>query len=193
MGKTTRKPATKTIDPEVFERQLQAVLGSPQDAGIVELIISRPREGERQRLERARLSPEAGVEGDRWLTTSWKKFPDGTPDPAVQVTLMNARCIRSIAGDMDNWAEAGDNLFVDLDLSRSNLPTGSRLTIGSCVLEITKVPHNGCWKFKKRFGEQAVQFVNAPARKPLRLRGIHARVLQAGMITVGDRIQVSRP
>jgi hypothetical protein len=159
----------------------------------VELIVARPREGERVVHERTALSPEGGLSGDRWQVESWRKFPDGTSDSAVQITLMNARCIALVAGDRKFWPLAGDNLFVDLDLSRENLPLGTRLTIGSAILEITKPPHNGCWKFEGRFGKAAVQFVNSPQGKSLRLRGVHARVLQAGSIAVGDAIRVQRP
>jgi MOSC domain-containing protein YiiM len=102
---------------------------------------------------------------------------------------MNARCIALIAGDRDQWAIAGDNLFVDFDLSKDNLPPGTRLKIGQCILEITRKPHNGCSKFKGRFGVAALKFVNSREGKSLRLRGVHARVIVGGMIAVGDRIE----
>lgn len=174
---------------ESLAKGMATILDSPREMGTVELIVARPVEGERRSLERVRLSPEEGVPGDRWLATSWKKYPDGSPHPAVQVTLMNARCIRLIAGEPANWAIAGDNLFVDLDLSRDNLPPGTRLKIGECILQITSVPHNGCWKFKGRFGEAALKFVNSPDGKKNRLRGLHAKVVQAGEIAVGDKIE----
>jgi hypothetical protein len=161
---------------------------SPKDRGTVRLIVVRPSSGERRVLQQAELSPEGGVEGDRWLTTAWRKLPDGSPDPAIQVTLMNSRCIDLIAGEQCFWPLAGDNLFVDLDLSMENLPVGIRLAIGNCILEIAQPPHNGCDKFMHRFGADAVKFVNSVEGKAFRLRGAHARVVKAGIVTVGDAI-----
>jgi MOSC domain-containing protein YiiM len=161
---------------------------SPKDGGTVDLIVVRPASGERMILDSAQLTPESGVLGDRWQATAWKKLPDGSPDPAIQVTLMNSRCIALIAGDEQNWATAGDNLFVDMDLSKENLPVGTQLAIGECIVQIAQPAHNGCHKFRKRFGADAVKFVNSQEGKVLRLRGVHARVVHAGSIHVGDKI-----
>lgn len=177
------------VTAEQLAAGIAELCDSPREQGRVDLVVVRPMQGKRQCLERVLISLEAGVVGDRWLTTSWKKLANGSAHPAVQVTLMNARCIRLIAGEPTNWAIAGDNLFVDLDLSRENLPTGARLKIGECILQITSVAHNGCWKFKDRFGEAAVKFVNSPEGKKLRLRGVHARVVQGGEVAVGDCIE----
>jgi MOSC domain-containing protein YiiM len=180
---------TLQVSAEDLAGGLEAISDSPQDHGTLELIVARPVEGERFCPERAELTPEDGVVGDRWRKTSWVKLPDGSPDPVVQVTLMNARCIALIAGERDQWAIAGDNLFVDLDLSKENLPPGTRLKVGQCILEITRKPHNGCFKFKRRFGAAALKFVNSKEGKLLRLRGVHACVIVGGTISVGDRIE----
>lgn len=172
---------------------LNQITAAPKIDGTLELIVARPQSGQRVVLERGALTPEGGLSGDRWQADSWRKFPDGTPDPAVQITLMNARCIALVAGDREFWPLAGDNLFVDLDLSRENLPLGTRLLIAGAILEIAKPPHNGCWKFEGRFGSAALAFVNSPEGKKLRLRGVHARVVQGGSIAVGERIGVQRP
>jgi MOSC domain-containing protein YiiM len=100
---------------------------------------------------------------------------------------MNARCIGLIAQERSNWAPAGDNLFLDMDLSQENLVPGTRLSLGSAILEITAEPHNGCKSFVERYGREACAFVNSREGKRLRLRGIYARVVQDGTISVGDR------
>jgi MOSC domain-containing protein YiiM len=116
-------------------------------------------------------------------------LPDGRPHPDVQVTLMNARTIALIAQDETRWPLAGNNLYVDLDLSAENLPPGTRLAIGTAVVEITAVPHNGCKKFAARFGLEATRFVNSKVGKRLHLRGIYARIARPGTIAVGDLVR----
>lgn len=165
----------------------QGLIGeAPRDQGRLEAIVVRPAQGERQSLARVDLSPEGGVHGDHWAKGCWKSLPDGRPDPDVQICIMNARVIRLIAGDIANWPPAGDNLFIDLDLGRSNLMPGQRLALGSTILEITAVPHNGCKKFIERYGLAATQFVNSKAGKERRLRGIYAKVIEAGTVSVDD-------
>jgi len=102
---------------------------------------------------------------------------------------MNARTIALIAQTRERWPLAGDNLFVDLDLSGQNLPVGQRIAIGSVILQITEVPHTGCKDFAARYGVDALQFVNSPQGKQMSLRGLNARILQAGVVRTGDRVQ----
>jgi MOSC domain-containing protein YiiM len=182
--------APRHLTAEELAEGLAHICRAPQDRGTVEGIVARPASNLRLCVAEAELSPEGGLAGDRWRTASWLKLPDGGPDPAVQITLMNARCIELVAGtdERETWALAGDNLFVDLDLSVSNLPAGTRLQIGDCVLEVSEEPHTGCAKFKRRFGAAALAFVNSPEGRRLRLRGVHARIVQAGRVTVGDAI-----
>lgn len=165
------------------------VKNSPIDAGQLAGIVIRPRSNERTSLKECRLSPERGTEGDNWALDCWLKLPDGRPHPDVQICIMNSRMIDLIAVTRDRWELAGDNLFVDLNLSRENLVTGQRLKIGECLLEITEQAHNGCNKFKARFGAPALEIVNSPAGKQLRLRGIYAKVIEAGRVCVGDTIR----
>jgi hypothetical protein len=164
------------------------ILRSPRDRGVLRAVVIRPSTDTRQSLRQCELSAERGVHGDRWASGCWMSLPDGSPHPDVQVTIMNARTIALIAQDEQRWPLAGDNLYVDLDLSAENLPPGTRLAIGTAQLEITAVAHNGCKKFAERFGVEATRFVNSTEGKRLHLRGIYARIVQPGTIAVGDPV-----
>ena len=168
---------------------LDHIQQSPRDEGALQAIVIRPEENARCSLESCDLSPEGGVHGDSWAKGCWLSLEDGRPHPDVQVTLINARLLDLVAGDRSRWALAGDQLCVDMDVSIANLPVGQRLTVGSVTLQITDQPHNGCRKFAERYGIDAMKFVNSAEGKPLRLRGVYARVIQAGRVNVGDRIQ----
>jgi MOSC domain-containing protein YiiM len=167
---------------------LSEILLSPQDRGILRAIVIRPEVEARVSLQQCELSPDGGVHGDNWAKGCWMSLPDGRPHPDVQVTLMNARTIALIAQDEARWPLAGDNLFVDLDLSAENLPPGTRLSVGSALLEITAVPHKGCRKFADRYGVDATRFVNSRDGLRLHLRGIYARIVERGVVRVGDAV-----
>ena len=170
-----------------LEVGLAQLLEAPQDRGNLELIVIRPTKEQRQILDEAWLSPEAGVQGDNWAKGCWKSLPDGRPDPDVQVTIMSARLARLVmGGDKSHWALAGDQLIADLDLSEGNLPVEQRLALGDAVLEITSVPHRGCAKYRARFGDEALRFINTDEGRRMNLRGIYAKILQAGRVRVGD-------
>lgn len=160
---------------------LEAIRNSPKDNGTVELIVSRPQPGARVVLDDAQLDPASGMITDSWATRV------AAPDPATQLTVMNARAIALIAQDRARWPLAGDQLFVDLDLADDNLPPGTQLEIGSAVIEVSVEPHTGCGKFVQRFGVDAMKFVNSSLGRQLHLRGINARVVRAGAVRVGDR------
>jgi len=177
------------LTTEQLHAGLPHIQASPRDGGVLEAIVIRPQTNQRHRLAHCELSLEGGVHGDNWALGCWKSLPDGSPHPDVQVAIMNSRAIELIAGDSGRWALAGDNLFVDLDLSAENLPTGQRLAIGDVVLEITEIPHDGCKKFADRFGKDALKFVNSAVGKQWHLRGIYARVVTSGMVRVGDEIK----
>lgn len=159
---------------------------SPKDAGVLRLIVRRPRAGAREVVDEAHLDPAVGLVGDSWSTRRGRRGKDPAPHPDTQINIMNARAIALVADSADRWPLAGDQLYVDLDLSDDNLPAGSQLAIGSAIVEVTAEPHTGCRKFSDRFGVDATKFVNSKAGKRLRLRGINARVVQPGTVRVGD-------
>jgi hypothetical protein len=158
---------------------LAAVRTSPVDDGRVELIVRRPAEDQRELLHEAELRTDVGLVGDRWSVRTDEK----APNPEAQLTLMNARAAALVAGRRDHGGLAGDQLYVDLDLSTGNLPAGTRLAIGSAVVEVTAEPHTGCGKFARRFGVDALKFVNSKDGRALNLRGINTRVIAGGRPT----------
>ena len=170
-----------------FEASVEHLRESPTDGGTVELIVRRPAVDEREILSVAHLRLDEGIAGDTWRARGSRHTPDGSAEADRQITIMNARAIAMFAGeDRARWAEAGDQLYIDLDLSEANLPAGTTLQLGSAVIEITDKPHTGCVKFAARFGADARTFVNSPVGSELRLRGINARVLMEGGVRVGD-------
>ena len=167
---------------------LPEILASPKDEGILRAVVIRPAPGERDDVETCEISLEQGAQGDHWAKGCWKSTEDGEPHPDVQICIMNARCIQLIAQERANWPPAGDNLFIDMDLTPQNLPPGTRLGIVSAVLEITDTPHTGCAAFIERYGRDACVFVNTGEGRCLRLRGIYGRVVQDGRVSVGDAV-----
>lgn len=176
----------KHLTMEELESGLGEIKKSPLDRGILELIVCRPAENEREVLEEGTLNLELGLIGDNWKTRGSSRTTDGFGHPDMQINIMNSRIISLLAQEKKYWKLAGDQLYIDLNLSDENLPTGSKLKIGSAVVEVTPIPHNGCKKFTERFGINAVRFVNSPIGKELHLRGINAKVAEEGIIKVGD-------
>jgi hypothetical protein len=172
-----------------LEEGLDHIRAAPADGGTVELIVRRPAVDEREIVTEARLTIQEGLEGDTWSVRGSTRTSDGGPNPDAQLTLMNARVAEGIAPDRESWSLAGDQLYVDLDLSRANLPPGSRVQIGSAVIELSEPPHTGCAKFSSRFGVDALKFVNSPLGRELRLRGANCRVVVAGTVRIGDVIR----
>jgi hypothetical protein len=176
------------FDLEQLEAGVDEVRGSPADDGRVELMVSRPAEGERVVLDEATLDADVGLVGDNWKARGNRHRPDGSANPKAQITLMNSRAADLIAGSVERWPLAGDQLYVDLDLGGANLPPGARLALGDAVVEVTDEPHTGCAKFSQRFGLDAVRFVNGDAGRELNLRGINTRVVVPGVVRRGDKI-----
>jgi len=171
-----------------LEAGLDEIRRSPKDSGVLALISRRPRAEEREVLQEAEISVAEGLVGDNWQTRGSSRTPDGSAHPDLQLTVMNARVIALIA-DASHWALAGDQLFVDLDLSGKNLPPGTQLEVGAAIIEVTPYPHAGCRKFAARFGPDALKFVNSPSGKELQLRGVNAKVVRPGKIRAGDVVR----
>jgi hypothetical protein len=171
-----------------LEAALPATLRSPKDKGTLDLIVRRPAVGRRDVLDVGELDIATGLVGDTWSMRKSTRTADGSPHPDMQINIMNSRVIALIAGEKTRWGLAGDQLFVDLDISAANLPAGTRLAIGSAIVEVTAQPHTGCAKFVQRFGVEAMKFVNSPHGLQLHLRGINARVVKPGRIQTGDRV-----
>jgi MOSC domain-containing protein YiiM len=172
-----------------LEAALDAIRGAPREAGVVELITRRPTYGEREVVDEASLDRVLGLVGDNWHMRPSRRTTDGSPDPERQLTLMSSRAIAALAGELEHWPIAGDQLYVDLDLGLENLPAGTQLAVGTAVLEVSVAPHTGCDKFTARFGSAASRWLNTAAGRSLNLRGINARVVTGGVVRRGDAIR----
>jgi hypothetical protein len=172
-----------------LEAGLDTIRQSPKDEGVIELIVRRPQIDAREVLEEGELDLAEGLVGDSWKGRASNRTPDGSPHPDMQLNVMNARVIALVAREKDRWPLAGDQLFIDLDVSQENLPPGTRLALGSAVIEVTDQPHTGCKKFEARFGLDALKLVNSPVGRQLQLRGVNAKVAQPGVIRVGELVK----
>jgi MOSC domain-containing protein YiiM len=170
------------------EAGLEGVRAAPRDEGTVELIVRRPAVDEREVVDEAQLDLDEGLVGDHWRARG-RSGGRRPANPDAQVTVMSSRAIALAAGDRDRWPLAGDQLYLDLDLSGDNLPPGTRLEIGSAVIEVTAEPHTGCKKFAARFGLETLEIFNSPEGRALNLRGINTRVVKRGIVRVGDAVR----
>lgn len=169
-----------------LESALDHILASPSDGGNLEMIAARPAVGEREQLEEATLDDQQGLVGDNWKDRSSTRTPDGSANPDAQLTIINSRLVDAVSGSKSRWELAGDQLVVDINLSHDNLPVGSRLQIGSAIVELTAEPHTGCVKFATRFGNAALRFVSGPVAMQQRRRGANAKIVKSGTVRVGD-------
>lgn len=181
--------AEKHLTMTELEAGLGEIRQAPKDEGVLDLIVRRPQTDEREVLAEGELDPVQGLVGDNWKVRGSKATADGSAHPEMQLNIMNSRAAMLVAQSKERWPLAGDQLYVDMDLSEENLPAGTQLSLGSAIVEVTPVPHNGCKKFTARFGLDAMKFVNSPVGKELHLRGICAKVIQAGIIHVGDVVR----
>jgi hypothetical protein len=179
----------KHLTMQELEAGLDLIRQSPANDGVLELIVRRPRVNEREVLEEGVLDLTEGLVGDSWKFRGSSRTPDNSPHPDMQLNLMNSRVICLIAQEKEHWPLAGDQLFLDLDLSVKNLPAGTQLALGSAIVEVTPYPHTGCQKFVSRFGLDAMKFVNSAIGRELCLRGINAKVVQGGTIRRGEPVK----
>lgn len=170
-----------------FDGWYRSLPKSPNDVGRVVRCVVRPTSGERSARTAIDLAVESGIAGDRWSSDPHRVSGN-------QVSLINVHVVDSLSeNDAERALLAGDNLHVDLDLSEANLPTGSTLTIGEVVLEVSDVPHRPCRSFRERFGATGAKKVARANRVGKRGRGVMTRILRGGTIHTGDSIHVKRP
>ena len=174
---------------EELQAGLANIRQSPKTEGVLELIVRRPRTETREVLDEGELDPAEGLVGDNWKQRGSSKTADGSAHPDMQLTLTSSRVMALVAPDRQRWPLAGDQLYVDLDLSVDNIPPGTQLSIGDAVIEITEPPHTGCKKYAARFGLEALKFISTPEGKRLQLRGVNAKVVRPGAIRVGDVVR----
>jgi hypothetical protein len=187
---TSETRTAEHLDTEQLEAGLAEIRRSPADEGTVKLIVRRPLVNEREVVEEAELDLEQGLVGDDWYSRGSRSTPDGSSNREAQLTIANARAVDLVAaGDRDRWALAGDQFYVDFDISEANIPAGTRLALGTAVIEVSATPHDGCVKFMSRFGKEAHRFVNTKAHRDLNLRGINAKVVEPGTVRRGDSIR----
>lgn len=179
----------KDLSTEEIEAGIENIKASPKDNGVLQMIVRRPETETREIISTAKINLENGLDGDNWKSRGSKHTPDNSANPEAQITLMNSRVINLLTNEKDLWQLAGDQLFVDIDLSIENFPPLSKLQIGDVILQISATPHTGCKKFSGRFGVDALAFISTPLGKSLRLRGVNTKVIQSGEIQVGDVVK----
>ncbi|HCA58197.1 MAG TPA: MOSC domain-containing protein [Blastocatellia bacterium] len=177
-----------------IETHIDHVLAAPKDRGRVELIVRRPAVNAREVITEGKIDREHGLLGDNWLTRGSSRTDNGLGHPEMQLNVMNYRFAELIAGSRERVPLAGDQLYIDLDLSSANLPPGTRIKVGDAVIEVTAIPHTGCKKFVERFGLDAMKVANSEFGRRHNLRGINAKVVEPGKVRAGDTVSViSRP
>jgi hypothetical protein len=185
-------PVAQRAPDRDFAPSLPVVEAAPRDVGRLAGIVVRPTVETRRTVEEAEVDVELGVIGDCWLARGSSSTPDRSARLDSQVTLISIRVLAAIEPDEARWPLAGDQLYVDLDLSQENLPPGSRLQIGDALLEVTREPHIGCSKFSARFGSDALRWTNTGRGRELRMRGMNTQVVRGGTVRVGDEVRVTR-
>ncbi|MGI8899869.1 MAG: MOSC domain-containing protein [Nocardioides sp.] len=172
-----------------LERHLDHLRAAPKVEGTLGLVVRRPAVRAREVVPEGVLDAEVGLVGDNWLIRGSRSTSDGSANPEAQVTVMSHRMVGVLSDDPEVQALTGDQLYVDLDLSVTNLPVGARITVGDALLQISAKQHTGCAKFVERFGPEVMRFVNGRVGRELRLRGLNTSVVSGGAVRVGDAVR----
>ena len=172
-----------------LDRHTAHVRAAPRDEAAITLIVTRPDTDQREVVASAQLTPEEGLVGDHWLARGNAKMPGGVANPEAQITLMSTRVLEAIEPDPARWPIAGDQLYLDMDLSESNLPAGTRLAVGEAEVLVTELPHTGCVKFAGRFGHDALRWISTHEGRSMRMRGMYVKVVRAGAVHTGDMVR----
>lgn len=171
-----------------LQAKLSWATSAPRDNAPISTLCVRPAEGDRQFVERIDFSVTEGVVGDRWIRKTWMRLPDGRPDPRIQVCLLGQRVLELVRIDPYRMPYPGDNIVADLDFSETNLPSGQLLRVGTATLEVSDIFNTACSKWRARYGDDALRWINLPDNLPHRLRGVLCRVVASGYATIKDRI-----
>ena len=180
------------VSRDELDRGLDGIRQAPAEEGRVEMLVRRPSKDEREEMPELEFVEGWGVLGDAWRSPQRHADPADPGKTENEITLMGARAVALVAGERERWKLAGDQCYVDFDLSEANVPPGTRLVLGEVELEVTALPHLGCRKFRERFGPDALEWVNSPVGRDLHLRGINARIIRGGRVRVGDSIRKVR-
>lgn len=168
---------------------LTHILDAPKVSAPIDMLCFRPDYGVRSFPDRIQVSVARGIEGERWLRDPWLKLPDGRPDPRIQISVLPKRVADLCWRNRDVSPHPGDTLIADLDMTSANMPVGTRLQVGSAVIEVSDVFNNGCAKWYAQYGADSVKWINHRPHRPLRLRGILCRVVVDGEIRKSDLIE----
>jgi hypothetical protein len=183
-------PMDNHVTFDKLQEGLAEISQAPKNHGNIELLVIRPVQYERKVVNEITMHPITGCEGDIWHSKKTSSTPDGKPNPERQVTLINSRVLALLEGAKDTWPKAGDQVYVDMDLSKENLPAGTDLSLGSAIIRVSAQPHNGCKKFAERYGIDATRFVNSSLGKAKSLRGINCYIVKEGIVKMGDTVSI---
>lgn len=145
--------------------------------GRVHCVVQRCEDGSRNTPSSAFFCSDQGLVGDRWSLDPKRKV-------AEQIAIMDWHTAKVIANGQ-SLTLFGDNLFIDWDFAY--VQPGTIFVLGNAILEVTPEPHTGCSKFSRRFGSAALRYTCVDPEK--NIRGVYARVVQSGHISVNDRLQ----
>jgi hypothetical protein len=148
------------VTAEELDAALPSVLAAPRDAGIVRMLCTRPKPNTRSFPEVLTLTRSKGVSDDYHQWQPWLELPDGSPDPRIEVSLAD-----------------------------TDLPVGTRLSVGTAILRVSDVPNDGCAKWRVRCGRPAYNWIIKPDHLKLRLRGLYALIEQDGEVRLGDTLR----